>query len=111
MRKVIKSDKVAREDWGYVPLNPDPDFDPVKNQKIIDNVIRKNQLNFKRKERERKKLLSERTSAIASFVKYAERKDAKISPQDYFGRKYLAQLRGQKIIDILKNAKKNQEAI
>ena len=106
MKKLPKLDKA---DWGYAPLDPDPDFDPVKNQKVIDDVIRKNEQNFKRKEKERKKALSERTSAIASFVKHAQNKDSKITPDDYFGRKYLAELRGKQIIDILKNAKKNQE--
>ena len=111
MKKVVKNtDKIARDDWKFVPTDPDPDFDPVRNQKVIDDVIKKNDLNFKKKERERKRLLGERTSAIASYVKHAQ-KDATISPEDYFGKKYLSQLRGQKIIEMLKHAKKNQAAI
>lgn len=104
-----KLPKLDKADWGYAQLDPDPDFDAERNQRVIDNVIRKNELNFKRKERERKKALRERTSAIASYVKHTS-KDVKISPQDYFGRQYLTELRGKQIIDVLKNAKAKQTA-
>ena len=42
--------KVPRVDWDYVPLDPDLDFSASENQRVIDEVIKKNNLNRKRKE-------------------------------------------------------------
>ena len=96
--------KVNRADWGYVGIDPDPGFDAKHNQKVIDEVIRENDLLRKRKEREFKDKSQERTSAVASYIKSVTKDKSNMTPADYFGRKQLAYLRGKEILEKLKNA-------
>ena len=101
--------KVDKADWGLVNVEPDPDFDPIKNQETIDRVYKKNMERMRTNERERKEKLGERTSAIASYVKHVVDKKDNTSPEGYFGKRYLTKLRGERIIAKLKDAAKNQE--
>lgn len=103
-------DKIDKADWGYVPLDPEPGFDAEHNRRVIDDVMRKNRLNLKRKKREQDRGVGERSHAVASYVKSIVKDKSNTSPEDYFGKRYLAKLRGKEIIEIMKNAKKKQES-
>lgn len=92
---------INKTDWKYVGVEPDPGFDPKHNEKTIAEVIKKNEVLFARKERKRKESIKERASAIASYVKNT--KD-NTTPEEYFGKKTLAYLRGQQIVERMKNA-------
>lgn len=105
-----KLPKLDQPDWGYAPLDPDPDFDAKHNQRVIDEVMRKNELLFKKKKRAQTQGIKERSSAIASYVLSIEKDKSNTSPESYFGKKHLGYLRGREIIDIMKNAKKNQQS-
>lgn len=94
---------ISQTDWKYVSVDPDPGFSEEHNKRVIAEVIRKNEVLFARKERERKQKVKERSGAIASYVKNV--KD-NTSLEGYFGKKYLTELRGQQIIDKLKNAER-----
>lgn len=94
--------KIDKLDYKYVGVEPDEGFDPKHNEKVIEEVIKKNEVFFARKERNRKESVKERASAIASYVKNT--KD-NTTPEEYFGKKTLAYLRGQQIVDRLRNAK------
>jgi hypothetical protein len=98
--------KVHKADYKFVPVKPDENFSEEHNKKVIEDVIKKNELQFKRNERERKERLRERAHAIASYTKNV--KDNK-TPEQYFGKKHLAYLRGQEIINKLKNAEKKEQ--
>lgn len=93
--------KISKSDWKFVGVEPDPDFDPEHNKRVMEEVLRKNAVLFARKERERKLRTQERASAIASYVKNT--KD-NTTPEEYFGKKHLTYLRGQQIVEKLKNA-------
>lgn len=107
MKKLPKLDQA---DWGYAPLDPDPDFDAQHNQKVIDGIVRANEKNAQRKKKEQLDEIKERSNAVASYVKSVAKDKSNTTPEGYFGKKYLAYLRGREIIDIMKNAKKQQEA-
>ena len=104
------NDKVDRADWGYVGLDPDLGFDARHNQRVVDEVIRETGITQKRKKREFERESKERTSAIASYVKSLVRDKSNTTPEQYFGKRHLAYLRGQEIIRRLKDAKAKQES-
>lgn len=108
VKKENPDKRVAREDWGFVPLNPDPDFDPKHNQQVIDNVIRKNKALFKRKHREFMDKMGERNQAVASYIHRLANTRENTNVEQYFGKHYLAYLRGEEIINRLRHAKENQ---
>lgn len=97
--------KISKSDWKFVGVNADPDFSPEHNKRVMDEVLRKNAVLFARKERERKLKAQERSSAIASYVKNTHDNS---TPEEYFGRKHLTYLRGQQIVERLKNATKQE---
>ena len=100
--------KVPKVDWGYVPVDPDSNFSASENQRVIDEVIKENELNRKRKEKEFKDKSGERISAVASYVKQLAKTGENTSVEGYFGKRYLAYLRGEEIINRLRYAKENQ---
>lgn len=102
----FKRMKVDKTDWKYVNVDPDPDFDEDHNRQVIDNVIKQNERQRRILERERKEKLGERTSAMASYIKNT--KD-NTTPEQYFGKRYIAKLRGEEIVNKLKYASQQKE--
>ena len=72
--------------------------------------IKKNELNSKRKRQEFKEKSEERISAIASYTHKLANTRENTSVEKYFGKKYLTYLRGEQIINKLRNAKENQKS-
>ena len=103
------NDKVNRADWSYVPVDPEPNFDPEHNRRVIDQVIQSNEANRKRKKREFDAKMGERTSAVAGYVKHLADTKGNTTVEQYFGSKYLAHLRGEQIIRKLKDAKEQAQ--
>ena len=102
--------KIDQADWGNVPIDPEDGFDANHNRRVIDEVIRKNERNRRRKQKEQDKGVGERSHAVASYVKSVEKDKSNTTPEDYFGKKHLAKLRGKQIIKDLKNAKEEQQS-
>jgi hypothetical protein len=77
--------------------SPSPDFDPVRNRKVVEDTIKKHDAMRKKKMDEFNEALYERTEAVNYFLHHVDNgKDPNIDK--YFGRKVLAELRGQKLI-------------
>jgi hypothetical protein len=99
--------KVNKTDWKYVGVEADEDFSPEHNKRVIAEVTRNNLKLMARRERERKDRTKERTNAIASYVKNTKDNS---TPEDYFGKRYLTYLRGQQIVEKLKNATQKKQS-
>lgn len=95
--------KIAKQDWKLVPVDPDPNFDPEKNKRIIEETIREGEKMRKRRQREHQDLVGERTSAVAQYLKDLGAGNTESTPQAYFGAKELARLRGEQIQDIIRS--------
>lgn len=87
-------DKVARSDWKFVKVDPDPNFSPQRNRRIIDEVIRETDVLARKKQREFAEGLGERTSAIAQFISAVNLGGREEAAEKYFGKKFLNHLKG-----------------
>ena len=84
----------------YVP-KPDSNFNPEYNNSVIQNTIAEYEKMRRSKHNIYLEKLAERVDAAVSYVMYLERGGS--SPAEkYFGKRILAQLRGQKIRRIVK---------
>ncbi|MEK9207285.1 MAG: hypothetical protein AAB922_02305 [Patescibacteria group bacterium] len=94
--------KVNPIDWSLTPVDPDPNFDPEHNRRVIDEVVRKNRLVAKRKERESQEGTKERVNAITTYLKSLSSGRTKSDVVRYFGKQEIARLRGTEILNRLK---------
>ena len=96
-------DKINPLDWRYMEQNPegDADFSEEKNNEIIANIIKKTDKNHRKKSREFQTNLRERTEATASFLKALEN-GASTDAEKFFGKRELARLRGEEVLNKLK---------
>jgi len=93
---------IQKQDWRFVPVDPDPDFSPEHNKRVIEETIKNSKRLSERKRRESSENVRERASAVAQYL--ASLKSGKTSSKvvDYFGRKETARLRGEEIADVLR---------
>jgi hypothetical protein len=101
---------INKSDWGYVPTDPDPDFDANHNKRVVEETIKKNEVIRARRERESNSKVGERAQALASYVKHVAKTKQNVTVEDYFGKQYLAYLRGQQIVERLKHAKTQEQS-
>lgn len=95
--------KISKQDFKFVPVDPDPNFDPEHNKKVIEDSIKANELLRARKKRESDEKVKERTTAISQYLSDVNRGATKSGVLDYFGRHEIARLRGEEIIGIIKS--------
>ena len=88
-------DKVARADWKFVKVDPDPNFDPQHNRRVMEEVIRETDILSRQKKREFKEGLGERASAIATFISSINLGGKHEAAEKYFGKKFLNHLKGK----------------
>ena len=102
-------DKINPLDWGYMEQNPegDPDFNEDRNNEVIANVIKKTDKMRRQKSREFQQGLRERNEATAQYLKALEG-GASTNAEKYFGRRELARLRGEEVLNKLKDAETQQ---
>lgn len=92
----------------YFVEEGDPGFSPDRNKAVIAESIRKS------KEVRRKILVKEldeireRTDAVATYLK-SRMAEGSSSVEKYFGKRYLAHLRGQKIMNVMRTNLQNQQ--
>ena len=84
--------------------NPHGDvgFSPEHNARVIAEVDAWNDVQDRRREREHKSNLSERTGAVAQYLKNVSQGKGVTTVEQYFGRRHLAYLRGEEIVRQLK---------
>jgi len=88
-------DEVARQDWKFVKVDPDPDFSPQHNRRVIDEVIKESDALSRERRREFAEGLGERASALASFISAVNLGGKSESAEKYFGKKFLKHLKGE----------------
>ena len=86
----------------------DENFNPERNKAIIAETIRKNMENQKRVLKQEEDNLIERTDAVATYLK-SRIAEGSSAVEKYFGKRYLAYLRGMKIVNTLKSRLQNKE--
>lgn len=106
----MKNNHIAREDWKYVPVDPDPNFDADRNRRIIERTMKKAEKRQKEKLKESEAATRSRTSAIATYLKSIQQGGKSSDISKYFGRKELARLRGESVLKELQRAKKEKQS-
>lgn len=93
--------KIKQEDSKFFVEKGDPGFNPSRNKSIIAETIRKTNELYKAKQKLADDALGERVDAVVTYIK--SRAGQSGSPvEQYFGKRMLAYLRGQKISQVVK---------
>ena len=101
MRGLPDFNPIDRKFW---PDKPDPGFSPDRNKFVIESTIKKYEAMRAKKLKEFREGVAERAYAIASYLTSRYGAHSSTPIQRYFGKRYLAELRGQNIINKLKTA-------
>ena len=99
-----KQTKIDPKDWEFVPAEPDPDFNEEHSRAVIAKTLKDSEKYRRAQKREYKENLSERTEAMAKYLKSVETGKGESDVTKYFGRRKLAELRGEFILNKLKKA-------
>lgn len=97
------TDNEIRDQKIFFVDKPDANFNPKKNKAVVDNTIKKYELMRKRRFQEFNDELRERTDAVATYLKSLDNSTTGKPVDRYFGKRYLAHLRGQKIMEVIQN--------
>src|SRR5690242_4086458 len=81
----------------------DPNFDPERNKRVIQETIQKYEANRAQKLKDFNEQLEERTDASMWYLKHVSEKGTPV--EKYFSRRELASLQGRKIIQKLQEIK------
>lgn len=82
---------------------PDPDFDPKRNNEIIERTMRKAAAKRQEKQQAYHEAIRERSEALASYFQHVNNNRSN-NVEAYFGRQLLAKLRGEEILTQLKGS-------
>ena len=99
---MTRPDYIAPQDLKFVSVVPDPNFDPVHNVAVIEKTIKDNEKLVRERNNEALEKTKERTNAVAIYLRSLNQGGKTIDYQKFFGRKYLAYLRGKEIMEQLK---------
>lgn len=99
------SSKISPEDHKFVSVDPDPDFDPDHNRKVIADTIKHSEKLWREKQRRFAEGVRERVEAVSTYVESLKMGGASSDVQSFFGKQHLAHLRGYDLIERLKKAK------
>lgn len=91
-------------DYEFMEINPygDSDFDEEHNKRVIQDTIKKHEAKLRKQRRDFKEKTKERAEAGAMFLKNATQGKG-YGVEKYFGKKELARLRAQEVINDLKS--------
>jgi hypothetical protein len=95
----LTMDKVSKSDWKFVKVEPDPNFNPERNRRVIQEVIDETDRIARERKREFQKEVGERSDAIANYISNLEMGGASEDLAKYFGKKYFDYLRGKHLTD------------
>ena len=103
--------KEQKEDYRkFFVEKGDPGFNPKRNKAVVAKTIRQYETLRKRKRQDFIDKLGERTDAVATYFK-SHLAEGSTSIETYFGKRYLAHLRGQKILARVKYLANKQKVI
>lgn len=100
---------ISKTDWSKVPVDPDPGFSAEHNRRVIDDVIDFTDKLIKRRKKEHNEELKERSWAISKYLKSLEMGGEESNMAKYFGRREMARLQGENIMEKMKRAKMMNE--
>ena len=98
---MIKQADIDKADWKFFKEKPEDGFSYERNQAIIDGTIKKYEAMRRKKYQQFREGLLERTDAIAQFL--TSPKFTSTSAGKYFGKRWMAYLRGDTIRQKLMN--------
>jgi len=101
---MAKKTTISPKDFKFLEQKPygDPGFSPEHNARVIAEVDAWNDKQDRQRERDYKFKLSERTGAVAQYLKNVSQGKGVSTVEQYFGRRHLAYLRGEEIVKQLK---------
>ena len=88
---------VAKQDYRFILDKPEPGFNPERNKMVIENSIKKYEKIRAQKMKARREGVAERTDALAQY--FTSPKFTSTPFGKYFGKKWMAHLRGEQIMD------------
>lgn len=94
--------KIDEIDWAKTPVDPDPDFDADHNKRVVDDVIKHTDKMIREKKATHKKDLQDRSWALSKYLKSLDNGGKESDMAKYFGRRELARLQGERIMEKLK---------
>lgn len=103
-KKARHAGEIVEADFKFVPVDPEPGFDPAHNRRVMEATIKKTNDRERRLKKEYMEKVEERVDAGLSLLK--KMADVKFNPatddasalaMKHFGRKELARLRGEQI--------------
>ena len=97
-----RPDLIQSQDLKYVKVDPDPEFDPIHNMAVIEKTIKDNEKLVEKRNNESLERTKERTNALAIYLRSINQGGKTTDYQKFFGKKYLAYLRGKEIMEQLK---------
>lgn len=87
------------EDKKFFIEKGDPGFSPIRNNMIIEEIMAKHEATRKRKMKEFEEQLDERVDAVSTYLRHVSEKGTPV--ERFFGPRYLAELRGEKIVQTI----------
>ena len=97
-----RPDYIAPQDIKYVSVDPDPDFDPLHNMAVIEKTIKDNEQLVRTRNKEAEEGAKERINATAIYLRSINQGGKTVDREKFFGKKYLAYLRGKEIMEQIK---------
>ena len=93
---------LSREDELYLQsIPPDPGFDPEKNRRVMEGVLKRTEAMHRNKRREFNVATQERGEAISHYLDHLKKRGSP-GVEKFFGRRYLAYLKGREFRDELR---------
>lgn len=89
----------------YFKEEGDLGFSPERNKKVVEDTIKKYELEREQAQKVYSDQLGERSHAVSSYLMHLQRGNKSTSVEKYFSKAYLAHLRGKKIVENIKYIK------
>lgn len=94
-----RPDLISPQDLKYVQVDPDPNFDPEHNKRVIEKTIKDNEKLVKSRNNASLEGVRERNNAVAIYLRSLNQGGKATDHEKFFGKKYLAYLRGKEVMD------------
>ena len=93
----MKTSQLDPRDYKYIVEDGDIDFNPARNESIVNQVIAETDARVKKLKEEWRDPFAERADAVATYLTSQHGAESGKSIDKYFGKKMLAHLRGEGI--------------
>ena len=94
--------KISKDDLKFIPGTPDPNFNEKKNKSIINQVIKDYESKRASVLKAFRNNVQGRAEAVASYLTSQHGAQSNNPVERYFGKRTLAELRGENIVSQIK---------